>query len=162
MKFVTQLVDLMDNITVPPVIDKKEEVVRILLSPMHYNNKNNSVLPYTFKPPHGLEDISVNRKEYTTPFKCEQQGRNMQNSSNIFWGVAIVSVDTIREIGFDVIASPIKEDLSTGVEENLAHADIKIGFKPITGEPLPTDITRKIKTLISKLKIIEAPLPVCW
>ena len=45
---------------IPQTIDESEEVVRVLLSPIHIN-KSDEIKPYAFQPPANSEDISVNR-----------------------------------------------------------------------------------------------------
>jgi hypothetical protein len=130
---------------IPQTIDELEEVVRVLLSPIHIN-KSDEIKPYAFQPPANSEDISVNRRTYTTLDICKKQGLIMQNERNSFWGIGIVSVKNIKQVGFDIDYSPIQNHPQYA--DNLAHADIKIGYIKQEGEPLPIDITLKIKELI--------------
>jgi hypothetical protein len=136
---------------IPQIIDESEEVVRVLLSPIHIN-KSAEIKPYAFQPPANSEDISVNRRTYTTLDICKKQGLIMQNDRNLFWGLGIMSVKNIKQVGFDIEYSPIQNHPQYA--DNLAHADIKIGYFKKEGEPLPIDITLKIKDLI-KLTLLE-------
>lgn len=141
---------------IPQTINESEEIVRVLLSPIHIN-KIDEIKPYAFQPPANSEDISVNRLSYTSLNICKKQGLIMQNERNLFWGLGIVSVKNIKQVGFDVAYSPIQNH--SQYADNLAHADIKIGYMKKEGEPLPIDITLKIKELIKLTRLEKDPNP---
>ena len=146
---------------IPSFIDEHEEIVRVLLSPIHIN-KNEEIKPYSFQPPVNSQDISVNRLSYTTLNDCKKQGLLMQNDRNFFWGVGIMSVNSIKEVGFNLVYSPILNHPQ--FSDNLAHADIKIGYVKQSEIPLPIDITLKIKELIKKIRLEKDsnPMLVTW
>ena len=82
----------------------------------------------------------------------------MQNERNLFWGLGIVSVKNIKQVGFDIAYSPIQNHPLYA--DNLTHADIKIGYmKKKEEEPLPIDITLKIKELIKLTRLEKDPNP---
>ena len=137
-------------------INESEEIVRVLLSPIHIN-KSDEIKPYAFQPPANSQDISVNRRDYTTLDICKKQGLIMQNERNLFWGLGIVTVQNIKQVGFDIEYSPIQNHPQYA--DNLAHADIKIGYIKQEGEPLPIDITLKIKELIRLTQLEKDPNP---
>ena len=137
-------------------INESEEIVRVLLSPIHIN-KSDEIKPYAFQPPTNSQDISVNRRTYTTLDICKKQGLIMQNERNLFWGLGIVTVQNIKQVGFDIEYSPIQNHPQYA--DNLAHADIKIGYIKQEGEPLPIDITLKIKELIRLTQLEKDPNP---
>jgi hypothetical protein len=137
-------------------IDESEEIVRVLLSPIHIN-KIDEIKPYAFQPPANSEDISVNRLTYTTLDICKKQGLVMQNERNSFWGLGIMTAQYIKQVGFDIVYSPIQNHPQ--YIDNLAHADIKIGYVKKEGEPLPVDITMKIKELIKLTQLKKDPNP---
>jgi hypothetical protein len=56
---------------IPQIIHESEEIVRVLLSPIHIN-KSTEIKPYAFQPPANSEDISVNRLSYTTLDICKK------------------------------------------------------------------------------------------
>jgi len=141
---------------IPQTIDESEEVVRVLLSPIHIH-KSNEIKPYAFQPPANSEDISVNRLSYTSLDICKKLGLIMHNDRNSFWGLGIVSVKNINQVGFDVKYSPIQNHPQYA--DNLAHADIKIGYIKQEGEPLPIDIILKIKELIKLTQLEKDPNP---
>ena len=141
---------------IPFVIDEHEEMIRVLLSPIHIN-KNEEIKPYSFQPPVNSQDISVNRLSYTTLNDCKKQGLLMQNDRNFFWGIGIMSVNSIKEVGFDLVYSPILNHPQ--FLDNLAHADIKIGYIKQLEIPLPIEITLKIKELIKKIRLEKDPNP---
>lgn len=129
---------------IPIDIANEEELVRILLNPIHIN-KENEIKPYAFQPPPDSQDISVNRRDYTTFEICKKQGLAMQNNNNRFFGLGLILVEKIRLLGFEVKYTP--------TEKNVAHSDILIGVLKQKGEPLPTEITIKIKRLIKEISI---------
>jgi hypothetical protein len=141
---------------IPQTIDESEEIVRVLLSPIHIN-KSDEIKPYAFQPPANSEDISVNRLSYTTLYICKKQGLIMQNDRNSFWGLGIMKAQNIKQVGFDIEYSPIQNHPQYA--DNLAHADIKIGYIKQEGEPLPIDITLKIKELIRLTQLEKDPNP---
>jgi hypothetical protein len=141
---------------IPQIIDESEEIVRVLLSPIHIN-KIDEIKPYAFQPPTNSEDISVNRLSYSTLDICKKQGLVMQNERNLFWGLGIMTTQNIKEVGFDIAYSPIQNHPQYA--DNLAHADIKIGFIKKEGEPLPIEITLKIKELIKNIELRKDPSP---
>lgn len=141
---------------IPQTINESEEIVRVLLSPIHIN-KSDEIKPYAFQPPANSQDISVNRRNYTTLDICKKQGLIMQNERNLFWGLGIVTVKNIKQVGFDIEYSPIQNHPQYA--DNLAHADIKIGCIKKEGEPLPIDITLKIKELIKLTQLVKDPNP---
>ncbi|MCU0471482.1 MAG: hypothetical protein MUF58_23150 [Arcicella sp.] len=141
---------------IPQTIDESEEIVRVLLSPIHIN-KTAEIKPYAFQPPANSEDISVNRLFYTTLDICKKQGLIMQNDRNLFWGLGIASVKNIKQVGFDIAYSPIQNHPKYA--DNLSHSDIKIGYIKQEGEPLPIDITLKIKELIRLTQLEKDPNP---
>lgn len=141
---------------IPQTINELEEIVRVLLSPIHIN-KSFEIKPYAFQPPVNSQDISVNRRDYTTLDICKKQGLIMQNERNLFWGLGIVTVQNIKQVGFTVEYSPIQDHPQYA--DNLAHADIKIGYIKKEGEPLPIDITLKIKELIRLTQLVKDPNP---
>lgn len=145
----------MDNI--PHQIEESEEIIRVLLDPIHIK-KENEVKAYAFQPPKDSEDISVNRGKYTTYNLCKTQGLKLQNERNKFWGLGIATFSVLKKVGFSVVYSPDYKN------SNLAHSDIKIGEKKIEGEPLSIETTLKIKELIKSLKILRDPFPneICW
>jgi len=141
---------------IPQTINESEEIVRVLLSPIHIN-KSDEIKPYAFQPPANSQDISVNRRDYTTLDICKKQGLIMQNERNLFWGLGIMKAQNIKQVGFDIEYSPIQNHPQYA--DNLAHADIKIGYVKQEGEPLPIDITLKIKELIKLIQLEKDPNP---
>ena len=136
-------------------ISDSEEIVRVLLNPIHINK--NAIVPYALQPPANSQDISVNRLSLTTHDICKKQGIKMQNLKNTFYGLGVVMAEEIRKVGFEVVYSPIKND--PHYEDNPAHADIKIGEIKIKETPLTTETTLKIKKLLAKINILLDPNP---
>jgi len=57
---------------IPQTINESEEIIRVLLSPIHIN-KSNEIKQYAFQPPANGEDISVNRLSYTSLNICKNK-----------------------------------------------------------------------------------------
>ena len=140
----------MDKNNVPDFVSNAEDVIRVLLTPIHIK-KENELKPYTFRPPKNSQDISVNRRAFTDFDTCKKQGLKMEKEDKHFWGFGIISVQAIRDIGFQVVYSPN--------EHNIAHSDIQIGEITKEGQPLSDETNLKIKRLMSKTTLVLDPNP---
>ena len=60
---------------IPQTINESEEIVRVLLSPIHIN-KIDEIKPYAFQRPANSEVISVNRLSYTSLNICKKTRLN--------------------------------------------------------------------------------------
>jgi hypothetical protein len=124
----------------------------LVFSPINVNKKQ-ELKPNVFKPPAGSEDISVNRLDYTTPSFCKKHGKMNESpaSNRNYFGIALLHAKEITECGCDIKHTPLKK--------NLSHADIKIGYKPMKGEQLPSEVQQKVKRLTKFARLFIDPDP---
>lgn len=135
---------------IPDILGEDEKLVRIIFSPFHIDKKNPTKLtPNAFRPPSGIDEVSVNRLSYTTADACKQHGKRMNSDFKAFFGLA-----TIRYS--DVLASRAFARVSK-LEENPAHADIYFGVILQKGEPAPAEINSALKELAMKARYFPDP-----
>ena len=131
----------MDNI--PNILGEDEKLVRIIFSPFHIDKKNPTKLtPNAFRPPAGLDAVSVNRLAYTTAGACKQQGRFMNSETKAFCGLASIRYTVVIESKAFARASQLAD--------NPSHADIYFGIVLQKGEPAPAEINFVLKELAAK------------
>ena len=138
----------MDNI--PNILGEDEKLVRIIFSPFHIDKKNPTKLtPNAFRPPSGIDAVSVNRFSFTTASACKLQGRNMNSEAKTFFGLATIPYKAVLECNAFARASKL--------ENNSAHADIYFGVILQKGEPAPAEINFALKELASKAHYFPDP-----
>lgn len=109
----------MDNM--PNILGEDEKLVRLIFSPFHIDKKNPTKLTSNaFRPPSGLDAVSVNRLTYSTADACKQQGRIMNSETKAFFGLATIRYKSVLESHAFARASQL--------DNNLAHADIYFGI----------------------------------
>ena len=105
-----------------------------------------------FRPPAGLDEISVTRIDYSSLDFCRKYGIDkLQTDKYKYLGFGVLLTGQIRNLEADVVFSP-KFD-------NFAHADIKIGFIPQKGEPLPSKYIIICNNLAKKARRYDDPNP---
>jgi len=129
---------------IPHTIADTETIVRIIFSPINVKvSKDNKkyILPNAFKSPAGFDEVSVIRLNHSNIEFCKNHGIKNQKPEDKrkYFGIATISADQIRFVSASIISTPKRN--------NPAHADIKIGFIPQRGEPLPSGYKFKIDEL---------------
>nr|WP_319401014.1 hypothetical protein [uncultured Carboxylicivirga sp.] len=141
--------------SIPNEIDNTERIVRFIYSPFHLNKKKNKVIAGAYKTPLGMDEVSVNRFNYTNANFCKKHGKKGQDlPSKTFFGLSMLNAHEIKETESEVVYTPILEK----ERKNPFHSDIKIGFTPIVkGEPFPAEFQQKIHQMAktSRLYIDE-------
>lgn len=138
----------MDNI--PNILGEDEKLVRMIFSPFHIDKKNPTKLtPNAFRPPSGIDAVSVNRLFYTTADACKQQGRIMNSESKTFFGLASIRYKAVLESNAYARASQL--------EDNPSHADICFGIVLQKGQPAPAEINFALKELAAKARYFPDP-----
>jgi hypothetical protein len=139
---------LFDNI--PNILGEDEKLVRIIFSPFHIDKKNPSKLtPNAFRPPSGIDEVSVNRLSYTTAGACKQHGKRMNSDFKTFFGLASIRYSAILEANAFARVSKL--------DNNPSHADIYFGVILQKGEPAPAEINLALKELAAKAKYFPDP-----
>jgi hypothetical protein len=139
---------LLDNI--PNILEEDEKLVRIIFSPFHIDKKNPTKLaPNAFRPPSGIDEVSVNRLSYTTADACKQHGKSMDSDNKSFFGLASIRYSAILEANAFARVSKL--------DNNPSHADIYFGVILQKGEPAPAEINFALKELVSKARYFPDP-----
>jgi hypothetical protein len=139
---------LLDNI--PNILEEDEKLVRIIFSPFHIDKKNPTKLaPNAFRPPSGIDEVSVNRLSYTTADACKQHGKSMNSDNKSFLGLASIRYSAI--LAANAFARVSK------LVNNPSHADIYFGITLQKGEPAPAEINFALKELASKARYFPDP-----
>ena len=141
---------------IPHTIADHERIVRIIFSPINVKilkDGSKQILPNAFRSPAGIDEVSVIRLDYSTIDFCKKLGRANEKPTEKrrFFGLASIEAKQIRTVNADVISTPKRQ--------NPAHADIKIGFIPKKGEPLPTEFRIKLDELVKRTTFYEDPNP---
>jgi hypothetical protein len=129
-----------------------EKIVRSIFSPINITN-DNRLKSNAFRPQAGSSDISVNRLSYCSVHFCKSLSKKSQSPTNDrnYFGLALLYKVEIDQCNCEIFYTP-KED-------NKYHADINIGYKPVRGKPLPSNVGYKIKQLTEKSRLFIDPFP---
>ena len=72
---------------VPDLFEDGEKLVRIIFSPFHIDKKDPTKITHVaFRSPSGIDEISVNRLNFTTATFCKNQGQAMNSDAKTFTG----------------------------------------------------------------------------
>ena len=127
-----------EQISLPDAIDDEELISRSIFSPVNVTKKY-KLRTNVYKSPPEMDEVSVNRLNYTTPTFCKVLSKKIEQPENKrkYFGLAILKASEIRETKSDVVYSPI---ISPKENKNPFHADIKVGYIKPKGEQLyPSD-----------------------
>lgn len=136
---------------IPRSISTNEKIVRTIFSPINLTKDQKKIRPNAFKPPAGVDEISVNRFDFTSAEFCKKLGKTMQKVDKSFFGLGLLYAYEVYSSVCNIISSPLKE--------NPFHADIKIGYAPQRGIPLPAEFSKKTKDLANKARLFEDRQP---
>lgn len=133
-------------------IHQNENIARFIFSPINVNPNTNILKANCFKPPTGLDEVSVNRFSFTDEHFLKDLGLKMQQPKKDFYGLALFTCLTIRENNFDIVYSPIEPP-----EEpcNKFHSDVKIGYVVEKDTPLPAEISESIRKILKKTTLYK-------
>lgn len=132
---------------IPNEVSDEENVVRAIFEPNDIAKKTNTLKYIAFRSPPERDEVSVTRLQYSTPTFCKSHAKSINRQGANYFGLAVINVLEIRntEINGDVVSTPM--------ESNPAHADIKIGFIPLKGEQLPSEIRYRLDKLADKARL---------
>ncbi|UBZ15335.1 hypothetical protein LDL77_06380 [Flagellimonas marinaquae] len=142
---------------IPKEISNDERIVRSIFSPI-YLNKSNKLRASAFKSPAELDEVSVNRLEFTDADFCKRISKQIENPEfkKNYFGLAVLLAREIRSVDSDVVYSPISEPED---KINPYHSDIKIGVVRKKGEQLPAEYQLKVNKLTSLARLYEDSSP---
>lgn len=139
--------------SIPFEFEDSEKIVRSIFSPINISKDGTKLKANAFKSPTGIDEISVNRLFYTSLNFCKNISKEIQNPSGnrSYFGLALLYKEEIDQCNCDIYYTPN--------EDNAFHADIKIGYIPKRGEPLPSEFQFKVKELTAKSRLFKDTNP---
>ena len=144
------------SVEIPTSFDADEKIIRAIYSPVNIHKTKGTLLSNAFRTPSDIDEVSVNRLDYTTPNFCKKMAVENQNHDRNYFGFAILLKNQIDICSCTIMYSPI---LTPKEKANVFHADIKIGFIPKRGEQLPSEILKKINDLTNLARFYKDPNP---
>lgn len=139
--------------TLPYTFHSSEKIARTIFSPINITADQKNIRPNAFKSVAGIDEISVNRLSHTTIDFIRDLGKGMTNRNNDreYFGFGILIYFEIIECKADITYTP--------KDYNSYHSDIKLGYVPIKGKPLPSEYAQKAKNLANKARLYKDPKP---
>ena len=143
---------------IPLFIEDKERIVRSIFSPINVNLKNHSLRTNAFKSPAEIDEVSVNRLDYSNADFCKSLSKKIEDPSNKrnYFGLAVLDTSEIRESKAEVIYSPIENPEEY---KNPYHSDIKVGYIREKGQEAAAEITYIVHELTEKARFYPDPFP---
>ncbi len=134
-----------------------EKIARSVFSPVNVN-KSDELRTNVYKSPAEMDEVSVNRLDYTNADNLKNLSKKIENPSSKrnYFGFAILNVLEIKECEANVVYSPIIEPVEN---VNVCHSDIKVGYVKERGKEFPAEINYKISQLIKKSRFYKDPAP---
>ncbi len=132
---------------------KDEKIARSIFSPINISKKGDKLKPNAFKTPAGIDEVSVNRLSFSSPDFCKKISKTIENPEydRNYFGIAMLYKKEIDNCDCSVVYSP--------QHGNNFHADIKIGYIPERGQPLPAEFQKKVKDLSNTARLFKDPNP---
>lgn len=142
---------------IPTHFNKDEKIIRSIFSPINIHKSKGTLLPNSFRTPPGKDEVSVNRLDYTSADFCKEIAKKNETiGERDYFGFAVLLKTNIDEANCSIVYSPIEKSKK---DINPFHSDIKIGYVPQRGEPLPSEYSKKINDLTAKARFYVDPNP---
>lgn len=138
-------------VSIPEYVEDPEKIVRNLYYPKMITKDERKIRSNAFGSPGGVDEVSVIRLDYSSPDFCKQYAKKHQNPANKknYFGMAVIDAFEVRDLNADVISSPL--------EGNPAHADIKIGYIKKTGMQFPAEYKFVVDEIAIKARMYKDP-----
>ena len=142
-----------NKVNLPTYVDNPEKIVKVIFSPLNVKSDKKSIKSNTYRGPAGKDEVSVLRLDYCTPTFCKKLGKEIEKpkEKKAYFGFSLLTAKKIRNVGADVEYTP-KED-------NVFHADIKIGYIPEIGQQLPAEYKFKVDEMTNASRFYIDPRP---
>ena len=117
------------DLSISSSFDLYEKISRTIFSPINLK-KDNTLRNNSFTTPAGIDEVSVNRLNYTSSNFIKMISKKISNpdEGRNYFGMAIIDVIEIHESDSEIHYTPNKINLTTEIIDNPFHSDIKIGF----------------------------------
>jgi hypothetical protein len=146
------------KVTLPFVFDNSEKIARSIFSPVNVT-KTDELRANAFGSPPEIDEVSVNRLDYTTPSFCKKLSKKIEQPSHkrTYYGIAILKVNEIEDCDANIVYSPVNLPKDNNV--NPFHSDIKVGFRKKRGKELPAEFAFKVKKMAEISRFYKDPDP---
>ncbi|ALU75171.1 hypothetical protein AUW17_07805 [Tenacibaculum dicentrarchi] len=143
-------------IDIPNDFSELEKITRTIFSPMNVK-KDDSLRNNAFTTPANLDEVSVNRLNYTTPNFIKKISKFISNpdKGRSYLGIAVIDVKEIYESDSDIVYTPNEITIDETTLENKFHSDIKIGFVKEAGNQLPMKYVYKVEQMVQKSRFYK-------
>ena len=135
---------------VPEIVSPSEKIIRGIFTPLYYDEKKNKIKSIAFRAPHGKDEVSVLRLNYTNATfckkHCKEKLQNPNNQKN-YYGLAVFYASKVFGIGADFKYTPLD-----GLP---MHVDIAYGYISVQGEPFPVELRIMIDKLIDSVSFYK-------
>lgn len=165
LKFLRNILGLSNNriikkVTIPINFSETEKISRTIFSPMNMKN-DDSLRNNSFTTPARLDEVSVNRLDYTTSNFIKKVSKFISNPSSgrTYYGLAIIDVEEIYSSDSDIVYTPNEIKINNVIMKNKFHSDIKIGFVKEAGKPLPMKYAFKVEQMVKKARFYKDENP---
>ena len=133
-----------------------EKIARSVFSPVNVT-KSEKLRTNTFKSPANIDEVSINRLDYTNANHLKKLSKNIENPPRrSYFGFAMLLKSEIYNCNAELKYSPILEPKD---KINPFHSDIKVGYIKEKGKEFPAEINYKIDKLITACRFYKDPNP---
>lgn len=152
--------DLSTVINIPIIFNNEEKITRTIFSPVNVK-KDSTLRNNSFTTPAGIDEVSVNRLDFTTPHFVKKISKIIAKPEvdRSYFGIAVINVHEIYQCQSDIVYSPTTINTKTISILNPFHSDIKIGYVKEVGRALPVEYSYKINLLIEKARFYKDDNP---
>jgi hypothetical protein len=141
---------------IPVVIEGPEKLVRVIISPWHFDKKKRRPKSQAYMPSRGTDEISLIRAEKIGMTQCKQRALELCSKKPVqetprLQGFATALASQIQVEGFAVVDSR---------DQFCGHAHIAVGIKAAEkGEPPNAEDKLKLSDISEKLMAIFRFMP---
>lgn len=119
----------MTQVVIPLNVDASESLVRGVVQPFFYSDRQKKLKLEAFMPPPKKADVSVLRLEYTTPSFCKGHCKGLRINNSDYVGMAVLTAEAVN------IASQLS---NTGFSVNVVATPLDAALQLVTKVPITT------------------------
>ncbi|MBF6654764.1 hypothetical protein C3B48_03670 [Flavobacterium columnare] len=163
------IVDVLEQQRIVEDFRDSDKIARTIFSPFNFKkNKQNLFTKATlnksaFETPPELDEVSVNRLDYTTSDNLKYLSKLIDipsDDNRNYCGIAIIDVSEIRTVNADIVYTPTYiNNINIANFPNPFHSDIKIGYVKERGVPLPQEFSYKANKMTEICRYYPDPNP---
>lgn len=146
-----------------------DKIARTILTPFNFKKNKQHINTKAvlnknaFETPPNLDEVSVNRLDYTDSNHLKKLGKIIDipsDENRNYCGVAIIDVSEIKASDAQIVYSPLYISNENVVNfPNPFHSDIKIGCIKERGKPLDQEFAYKVSKMVEFCRYYPDPNP---